>query len=429
VARVVLIVSAFPKLSESFLFGKFRGLREAGWDVSVVCKRSDSAEWNRFGGVDASGGLRRRVRVAWPQRRRWLAAALLPAAVIRCLARNPRGTWRYLRGGGERVRPGVFRRLYLDAELVCAKPDVIHFEFGPMAVGRMHLGRVLGCKTVVSFRGYDLNAVGLSDPDYYREVWEQADTIHFLGEDLWRRARERGCPPGKEHVLIPPAIDESFFDPRAAGGRDPATLVAAPGLLSILSVGRLDWRKGYEHALSALRRLKDRGVPLEYRIVGDGDYLEAVAFARHQLGLDEEVTLLGARPKEEVRDEMLRADVFLHPAVSEGFSNAVLEAQAMELPVVCTDAGGLPENVADGESGFVVPRRDPTALAERLETLARDPALRRRMGEAGRRRVMARFRLTEQVAAFGELYQRLVEGRRPGRTEGSDREVRAVPAS
>ena len=108
-----------------------------------------------------------------------------------------------------------------------------------------------------------------------------------------------------------------------------------------------------------MKLLADQGLHCEYRIVGDGDYLGAIGFARHQLGLESLVQLLGALGQPEVRDQMLWADVFLHAAVSEGFCNAVIEAQAMMLPVVCSDAGGLSENVVDGETGFVVPRRDP----------------------------------------------------------------------
>lgn len=80
----------------------------------------------------------------------------------------------------------------------------------------------------------------------------------------------------------------------------------------------------------------------------------------------------------------------------------------MSLPVVCSDAGGLPENVADGETGFVIPRRDPQALAAKLAQLASDPGLRQRMGQAGRERVLRSFKLQEQIAAFEQLYQELL---------------------
>ena len=115
---------------------------------------------------------------------------------------------------------------------------------------------------------------------------------------------------------------------------------------------------------------------------------------------------------------MRGADMFLHPAVSEGFGNAVMEAQAAALPVVCTDADGLRENIADGETGFAVARRDPSALAAALARLAADRDLRRRMGEAGRSRVSEHFDPARQVDAFVALYEETITaaGRRPRRS-------------
>jgi colanic acid/amylovoran biosynthesis glycosyltransferase len=173
-------------------------------------------------------------------------------------------------------------------------------------------------------------------------------------------------------------------------------------------VGRLEWKKGYEFAFQAITQLLDAGVPCDYHIIGDGAYLEPLAFPRHQLGLDEVVKFLGAQPREKVREELLWADLFLHSAVSEGFCNAVLEAQAMQVPVVCSDADGLSENVAHGVTGFVVPRRDPAALAAAMTRLAAVPGLREKFGVAGRERVIHRFQLSEQIYSFFDFYNRLL---------------------
>ena len=122
------------------------------------------------------------------------------------------------------------------------------------------------------------------------------------------------------------------------------------------------------------------------------------------MGLGDSVTFCGSMNHSAVLDKYVWADIFLHGAVSEGFCNAVLEAQAMGVPVVCTDADGLSENVADGITGFVVPRRDPAALAEKLALLAGEPTLRATMGAAGCRRVEAHFRMAQQLDAFEDFY-------------------------
>jgi colanic acid/amylovoran biosynthesis glycosyltransferase len=100
--------------------------------------------------------------------------------------------------------------------------------------------------------------------------------------------------------------------------------------------------------------------------------------------------------------------VFLHPAVTEAFGNAAMEAMAMRLPVVCTDAGGLAENVVHGGTGIVVHRREPKSLSDALARLAADPGLRQRMGDAGRARALSRFKIGDQIAAFSALYQRVL---------------------
>jgi colanic acid/amylovoran biosynthesis glycosyltransferase len=400
-----MVVPVFPRVSETFIVSKFLGLLARGWDVHVVCDRQDDDAWSLFPDLNAGRGLRRRVHTAWPTEPRGRAAVLFPFALARCIAAAPRRTLRYLLEGSKLFGRRVLERLYQDAPLLCLGADLVHFEFGALAARRMHLGDLLGCRVVVSFRGYDLNYVGLDDPSCYDAVWDRADALHLLGDDLWRRAQRRGCPRGKPHALIAPAIDAHFFRPDG----DPRPDV--PGRpLQILSVGRLEWKKGYEHALVAIRELIDRGVPCEYRIVGDGALLGGLAFARHQLDLEGAVTFLGEGDRELVRAEMGRADVFLQASVSEGFCNAVLEAQAMEIPVVCTDADGLRENVDDGVTGLVVPRRSTTAMADAIAALAADPERRRQMGEAGRRRVANRFRIEDQVAAFDALYRSVLAG-------------------
>ncbi|MEM9553862.1 MAG: glycosyltransferase family 4 protein [Acidobacteriota bacterium] len=400
--RVALVVPTFPKRSETFIVRHLAGLLERGVDAHVVCRASPRAAWRELSASLAveRSALRRRVHVDWPVDRR--TVVLLPLQLGRCVLRRPLRTAAYL---GRALRRhgavGALRRLYLDAELLLLAPDVVHVEFGTLAVGREDLGELLGCRLVVSFRGFDLNFAGLEDPDYYAHLWPRVDAVHVLGADLHRRAVVRGLPPGVPRREVPPAVDVDRF----ARHR----VVPADGeRLEILSCARLTWKKGFDDALRAVRLLVDAGVRLRYRIVGDGELIEALSFTRHALGLDAEVELLGARPPDEIPSLFASADVFLHLAVSEGFCNAVLEAQAAGVPVVASDADGLAENVADGVTGFIVPRRDPRAAAAALERLASDPALRRRLGAAGRERA-ARFTPEREIEGFLALYRLAAE--------------------
>ena len=357
--RIVLATNQFPKFSETFIVRQFLGLLDLGWDMHVVCPTTDPSQWDFYPELRDRPDLRERVHATRD----------------------------------------------FDAAIATLNPDVVQFEFGAVAVGRTHVGQQTGCKLLVTFRGYDLNYFRIEDPHCYDEVWEHADALHLVSVDLWRRAQRRGCPPGKRHEIIHDAVDLEAFTPE---GREYAPVVGtADRPLRILSVGRLHWKKGYEFGLEAVRLLVDQGVHCEYRLVGDGDHREAVAYTVDDLGLGDVVRLDGARPGEEVRRALLSADVLLHNAVSEGFCVAALEAQATGLPVVCTDADGLPENVADGETGIVVRRRDPAAAMQALHRLAESPTLRRRMGESGRRRAQG-FGFDQQLQRFDRLYRSLV---------------------
>ena len=97
----------------------------------------------------------------------------------------------------------------------------------------------------MSFRGFDINYYALERPSGYRDVWPKPDRVHFLGDDLRRRAIRRGLPESLPYELIPPAVDAARYRP----GRDHPKEVG--GTLRLLSVGRLHWKKGYEYAVQA----------------------------------------------------------------------------------------------------------------------------------------------------------------------------------
>ncbi len=281
------------------------------------------------------------------------------------------------------------------------KPDIIHFEFGTLATHIKELKELTGAKAIVSFRGYDLNFVGLDNPGYYNNVWEHADALHFLGNDLHKRALKRGYKGDKAEAIIPPAVDIGFFSPIPGKTENTVT--------QILSVGRLTWKKGYEFAILAMAYLRDKNMPFTYHIAGAGPHRQAIEYIIHENGLQDYVQVHENKSREEIRNMLRSADIFLHPSVSEGFSNAVIEAQACGLPVVCTDADGLPENVADGITGFVVPKWNPGAIADKIEWCIENKDKLKEAGIQGVKRAQERFNIKEQIKAFVQFYKRVHE--------------------
>ena len=254
-AKIALIVSDFPKTSETFIVQKFLGLFKNGWDVHIFCHKSEPHEWKNFPQLETLPDIQGRVHSSWPLKPRPIAIFFLPLLLLRNFILNPIRTCRYLVKGLRFFGLDIFRRFYLDAGLILFGPDILHFEFGALTVGKTYLKKLLDCKLIVSFRGYDLNFSGIENPNYYLEVWRTADGIHCLGEDLWTRTQKRGCPSNKAHALIPPAIDAELFNPTRNDYPSNVGIVERP--LRLLSVGRLEWKKGYEFALQAVRILKD----------------------------------------------------------------------------------------------------------------------------------------------------------------------------
>ena len=187
--------------------------------------------------------------------------------------------------------------------------------------------------------------------------------------------------------------------------------------LIIGCVGRIKWgRKGQEHLIQAASLLKARGLVLKCLIVGSpfpGNeiHLERLKNLARDLNVQDEIIFAGElsdpKPAYAIMDI-----VVLPSAQPEPFGGVVMEAMAMGLPVIATNIGGSLDQIADGVSGFLVPPSDPHALAEKIELLANDPELRRRMGAAGRERLAKNFSLTEMVKKIETVYQESFQDKR-----------------
>jgi len=235
--RIILFLSSFPELSETFIVSKFLGLLERGWDVHILCNHFNPNAWQQFPDLNQSVKIKNRVHRTWPIQPRWLVSLLILPALFLSLVCRPRAAFHYIWLGRKRLGWGVFKQLYLDLSLLLLSPDIVHFEFGTLGVSKAHLKELLNCKKSVSFRGYDLNFVALDQPNYYDPLWRNLDGCHVLSEHLWARAKQRGCPQEMYHRLIPPAVDLGAF-PYPEKNKEEA-IDSSPRPIRILSVGRL----------------------------------------------------------------------------------------------------------------------------------------------------------------------------------------------
>jgi glycosyltransferase involved in cell wall biosynthesis len=174
--------------------------------------------------------------------------------------------------------------------------------------------------------------------------------------------------------------------PEAASPED----AEPPGYL--LFVGRLRIRKGVEVLLEAVARLSAARSDLRLLVAGDGEHRAALERRARELGRARQVAFLGRCDAARVRRLLAGARALAVPSIYEGMPLVVLEAMEAGVPVVASRVSGIPEVVADGETGWLVPPEDPAALAAALAAALDDPAEAMRRGAAGRQRLDERFR-------------------------------------
>jgi len=256
----------------------------------------------------------------------------------------------------------IVKKIYLNAHILSQKVDWLHFGFATMALGKENVAKSIDAKMGVSFRGFDLAIYPLKHPNCYNLLWKRIDKVHTISNDLLNIASSLGFSTHINVEKITPAIDIEFFKNE--------DIKLNQNKLQILTVGRLHWKKGIVTALEALAKLKDQNIEFTYTIVGEGDDYERIAYAILDLKLTNHVKLVGKKTKEELIQIYKKSDIYIQYSISEGFCNSVLEAQAMGLLCIVSNAEGLPENIENNKTGWLVNNLEaPTLALKILEVL------------------------------------------------------------
>jgi glycosyltransferase involved in cell wall biosynthesis len=184
----------------------------------------------------------------------------------------------------------------------------------------------------------------------------------------------------------------------------------------ILSVGRFVEKKGFTYLVEACRLLRDRGYDFRCMLIGGVDaYLNTVEALIKELQLEETVLIRGAVTQEELKQIYEQGTAFVLPCQivesgdRDGIPNVLVEAMALELPVVSTDVSGIPELIDDGVNGLLVPQRNATALADAIESLLKSPSLCRQLGLAARAKVRHSFNAEDCITDLHDLFQSCLE--------------------
>jgi colanic acid/amylovoran biosynthesis glycosyltransferase len=410
--RVAYIVSSFPKLSETFIVDEIRALERQQVAVEIYSVPRGRPSLTH----PEAAELADRAHSFGLASPRWLGAQLY------WLRRSPRALariWAHTLASHVRSPRYLARALVAVAHAAAFAMTIersgvrhVHAHWAThTAIAAWAIHRLTGLPYSFTAHADDIFVPRPMLADKLREsafvVTISAYNRRFLCEQLgdWADEKIRVVHCGVETDAF-----QAF------------PLSASPPLV-IACVARLEPKKGHRHLLDACARLDARGVDFRCLLVGEGSERAALERQCRELELGDRVRLLGAMPRERVREVLAEANAVALPCIvapngrADGIPVALMEAMAMERPVVASSVSGVPELVEHERSGLLAPPGDPDALADALERLHGDRTLALALGAEGRLRVLKDFDLEQTTAALRALFASSAAGaeRNPGK--------------
>jgi colanic acid/amylovoran biosynthesis glycosyltransferase len=396
--RIALLLDNYPRISETFIDNQILSLIDRGLDVTIL------SAGRAMPAATTLHGTTRRVLDAVQVMRLDMPRPSRAERIkdLGYLARHPVATARILaRALGRRTLPrsyDFFRLVMAEASLAGERRrfDYVFCHFAPngqFGTWLRDLGVIEG-RLVTFFHGYDFSeTIAQHGPDVYRRLFARGDLFVANTNYTRRRVLEIGAPEARTLKLPVGLYPDRFpFRSRTAPEGRP---------IRFLSIGRLVAKKGHRYAIEALALVRQANIDATLAIVGEGPTRGELEQMIERLGLADEVALLGHRTQEEVASLADEADIFVLASTSspsgdvEGQGLVLQEAQAMGMPVIASDHNGFPEGLIEGETGLLVPERDPTALARAMIALAGSPERWAAMGRAGSDWVRRNFHQTQ----------------------------------
>jgi glycogen(starch) synthase len=285
------------------------------------------------------------------------------------------------------------------------EPQLVHlFHVGPSAV--FHLSDVGGraVPSLVTLHGEVLRGGVGGEESVLEKALRAADWVTGVSGAVLRAA-QRMVPDITGHSsVVYSGLEEVLHVPGPADRQHPL----------LLCVGRLVHDKGFDVALRGFALLAERFPHIRLAIAGDGPQRGVLEAEAEALGVGERVEFMGWLGSESVLTVMASASVVLMPSRREGLPLVAIQAAQMARPVIAADVGGLPEVVAHGETGLVVPPEDSGALAQAVGWVLENAEAAERMGRVARTRASALFAWDRYVNVSDALYREIV-----GRSEAA----------
>ncbi len=350
--KIGLVLIKTPSFSEQFLLSKIKILKQGGHKVILFAHRN-----NNFNDCEV---------VEMPKVSNYFFLQLIKMVLAYCtlIIQCPITVINFLRF--EKLDGKSFRErwenLYLGSKILRRNLDWLHFCFITTTLRKENIAKSINARMGVSLRGYDINIYPLKNQNCYSFLWKKIDKVHSISHSLLEKARKYGLGRNIKQEVIFPAINTNRF-------KTQKQRVSFKNIktIEILTVARLHWIKGLEYTIEAMGKLES--INFNYTVIGSGIEYERLMLVINQLNLKDKVKLIGHISHEDILPFYEKADLYVQYSLEEGFCNAVLEAQSMGVLTIVSNASGLSENVVDGKTGWIVPKREPTLLASKIESI------------------------------------------------------------
>ncbi len=289
--------------------------------------------------------------------------------------------------------------------VILHKPNIFHIQWAKDIKQWVFLKDKFGVKLLLSLRGAHINYSPIADVELantYKALFPKVDRFHAVSKAIAIEAQKYQADKEKIEVIHSP-IAKTTFDAFRVFEK------SNTNCFRMVSIGRFHWKKGYSYAIDAVKLLKEQGVQVHYTIIASNAISEDIVFQIHQLGLENEITILEGMPQDVLFKKVQRFDAVILPSLEEGIANVILEAMALGVPVISTDCGGMTEVVIPNKTGWLVPVRDPESIAKAVQELMQMPEIElQRMTLNAHQFVKKNFNAEASIAQFLDMYKRVV---------------------
>ena len=410
--KIAFIVSAFPRLSETFILDQITGLIDRGHDIDIFAAipsdepvvHTSVKEYNLLNKTFYTRKSdimpqNRLIRFAEAMRLIFLYRKKKLISLLKSL-----NVFKYGKNAVSLIL--LFTAIpFLDR----GPYDIIHCHFGPngnLGVMLKEIDVIKG-KIIATFHGYDAYVhPKLNGEKKYLNLFGKADLITANSTFTKNYIRGLGCNDDKI-IKLPVGLNISKFffrERKLEPGED----------IRIFTVARLVEKKGLQYSIEAVAKVLKKYPAIQYKIVGCGHFRDQLVELIRKLNVEDRIKLLGWKDQDEIRKLYSEAHIFILSSITasdgdrEGQGLVLQEAQSMGIPVIATLHNGFPESIMDGRSGYLVPEKDADALAERLEYLIKNPEIWPAMGYTGRKFVEENFDINKLNDRLLDIYNYVI---------------------